>query len=115
MNAKARTARQIIKSRRQGAKQNRAGLHTVTSHALRAGVDAKDAAGIGNAVRAKAKTLGVTGCQAHMMRKAAKGSVPVKGGRRYTRTELARMLAGYNPRAAKYVAAKALLVAYVGA
>lgn len=115
MNATARTARQIIKARRDEAKAHRKGLHTVTSHALRAGVPAEDAAGVGNAIRAKAKTLGVCGHTAIMVRRTDKGVRPVKGAKRYGKQDVAAMLNGYNPRAAKYVAAKAALLAYVAA
>jgi hypothetical protein len=115
MNATARTARQIVKARRAEAKAHRQGLHTLTSHALRAGVAAEDAAGIGNAIRAKAKTLGVCGHTALMVRRTEAGTVPVKGAKRYTKADIERLLTAYNPRAAKYVAAKAQLAAYVGA
>ncbi|AMD42783.1 hypothetical protein SEA_XKCD426_42 [Streptomyces phage Xkcd426] len=115
MNATARTARQIVKARRAEAKAHRAGLHTVTSHALAAGVAAEDAAGIGNAIRAKAKTLGVCGHTAIMVRRTENGTRPVKGAKRYTKADVAAMLTGYNPRAAKYVTAKAQLLAYVAA
>ena len=115
MNATARTARQIIKARRDQAKAHRAGLHTVTSHALAAGVAAEDAAGIGNAIRSKAKKLGVCGHTAIMVRRTESGSRPVKGAKRYSRTDVATLLAGYNPRAPKFVEAKAQMLAYVGA
>lgn len=115
MNAKSRAARQIIKARRNEAKAHRAGLHTMTSHALRAGVPAADAAGIGNAVRAKAKSLGVCGHTALMVRRTEAGIRPVKGAKRYTKADVAMLLDGYRPRVAKYVAAKALLSTYVGA
>lgn len=112
MNAKARAARQIRNARRDEAKAHRLGLHTVTSHALRAGIPAEDAAGIGNAVRAKAKTLGVCGHTARMVRRTEDGIRPVKGAKRYRREDVALMLTGYRPRLAKYVAAKELLAAY---
>ena len=115
MNATARTARQIIKARRSEAKAHRVGLHTLTSHAIRAGVAAEDAAGIGNAIRSKAKTLGVCGHAAVMVRRTAEGTRPVKGAKRYTREDVAQLLTGYNPRAGKYVAAKAQMLTYVGA
>ena len=112
MNAKARTARQIIKARRNEQKAHRAGLHTMTSHAIRAGVAAADAAGIGNAIRAKAQTVGVCGHTAIMVRKTAQGVRPVRGAKRYARRDIALMLVAYNPRAARYKAAKDLLTAY---
>ncbi|AKA61706.1 hypothetical protein SEA_YDN12_39 [Streptomyces phage YDN12] len=114
MKPSARTARQIIKARRAEAKAHRSGLHTLTSHAIRAGVAEADAAGVGNAIRSKAKTLGICGHTALMVRKTAAGVRPVKGAKRYTRSDVAQMLTSYNPRAAKYVAAKAQLTAYVG-
>lgn len=113
MNRTARTARRIVKARRAEAKAHRAGLHTLTSHALAAGVAPEDAAGIGNAIRAKAKTLGICGHTALMVRRTEAGTVPVRGAKRYARQDVAAMLNGYNPRAAKYVAAKAKLAAYV--
>lgn len=112
MNAKARTARQIIKARRNETAAHRAGLHTLTSHAIRAGVPVQDAAGIGNAIRAKAKLLGVTGRTAILVRRTAEGCRPVKGAKRFTRTDVARLLTGYKPRAARFVEAKELLTAY---
>jgi hypothetical protein len=115
MNAKARAARQIIKSRRTAAADHKAGRHTLTSHALMAGVDAKDAAGIGNAIRAKAPKMGVTGCTAFLIRKTKDGIRPVKNGKRYTTTDVATLLTAYNPRAPKFVEAKNLMLAYVGA
>lgn len=112
MNAKAITARQIIKARRAEAKAHKLGRHTLTSHAIRAGVPAEDAAGIGNAIRAKAKTVGVCGYSAQMVRKTADGVRPVRGAKRYDRRDVALLLMAYNPRAPKFKAAKALLEAY---
>lgn len=114
MNSNARAARRIVKARRDENRAHRLGLHTVTSHALRAGVDAADAAGIGNAIRAKAKTVGICGHSALMVRKTAEGVRPVKGAKRYTREDIAVMLGSYNPRAARFVEAKAKMLAYVG-
>lgn len=112
MNSKARAARQIVKARRSETKAHRAGLHTLTSHAIRAGVDVKDAAGIGNAIRAKAKTLGVCGHTAILVRRTADGVRPVKNAKRYSRADVALLLAGYKPRAAKFVVAREQLLAY---
>lgn len=112
MNAKARAARLTIRARRNEAKAHRAGLHTLTSHAIRAGVPAEDAAGIGNAIRAKAKTLGVCGQSAIMARKTADGVRPVRGAKRYDRRDISLLLMGYNPRAARFKSAKVLLDAY---
>lgn len=118
MNAKSRTARQIIKSRRAEAAAAKR-PHTATSHALRAGVAPEHAAGIGNAVRAKAKLFGVKGRADRVFRTNSAGQKmwrkPVKGARRYTKNELALMLTGYNPRAPKFALAKTQLMAYVNA
>lgn len=117
MNAAARTARQTIKTRRAEAAAAKK-PHTLASHARRAGVAAQDAAGVANALRAKGKTLGVTGCQARMFRKNAAGQKmwrkPVAGARRYTVADLAVLVTGYNPRAPKFVAARQQLLAYAG-
>ena len=115
MNAKATAARRIIKARRNEAKAHKAGLHTLTSHALRAGIAAEDAAGIGNAVRAKAKSLSVCGHTAIMVRSTDAGIVCVKNAKRYTKADVAKLLSAYRPRLAKYVEAKALLAAYAAA
>ncbi|ATN93768.1 hypothetical protein SEA_ABT2GRADUATEX2_40 [Streptomyces phage Abt2graduatex2] len=112
MNATARTARQIIKARRAEAKAHRAGLHTLTSHALKAGVAEADAAGVAGALRSKGKLTGVCGHTALMVRKTSSGVRPVKGAKRYTKDEFLTLAAAYKPRAAKYVAARAQMLAY---
>lgn len=111
MNAKARTARQIIKGRRQATKAHAAGQHTLKSHCLRAGLDAKTAGGVAGALRTKAKVTGVRGVQAHMMRRAEEGMVPVRGARRYSREEFLTLAHAYRPVAPQYKAAKAALIA----
>lgn len=112
MNASSRTARQIIKSRRQANKAHKAGLHTLKSHCLKAGLDAELAGGIAGALRSKAKAIGVTGCQAHMMRRTLDSSVPVRGARRYSKDEFLSVAHAYAPRLKKYVDARATLLAY---
>lgn len=115
MKASSRTARRIIKARRNEAKAHKAGLHTLTSHAIRAGVPAEDAAGIGNAIRAKAKTLGVCGHTALMVRKTEAGTVPVKNAKRYAKNDVAVLLGSYRPRAPKFQAAREKMLAYAAA
>lgn len=112
MKASSRTARQIIKSRRQANKAHKAGLHTLKSHCLKAGLGAELAGGIAGALRSKAKATGVTGCQAHMMRRTLDGSVPVRGARRYSKDEFLSVAHAYAPRLKKYVDARATLLAY---
>lgn len=115
MNATSRTARQIIKARRSEAAALKA-THTLASHTLRAGVKAEDASGVAGALRAKGKTLGVTGCPVRMFRKTADGvklwRQPVKNARRFTKDEFKTIANAYNPRAAKYVAAREALLSY---
>lgn len=115
MNATARTARQIIKARRnETAAAKRP--HTLASHALRAGVPADHASGVAGGLRAKGKQCGITGTAARMFRRNAAGQKlwrqPVKGARRYTMTQVAALAHAYNPRAAKTVAAREALLAY---
>lgn len=115
MNATSRTARQIIKARRAEAVAAKR-PHTLASHTLRAGVKAEDASGVAGALRAKGKTLQVTGCPVRMFRKNAAGQKlwrqPVKGAKRFTKAEFQTLAAAYKPRAAKYVAAREQLLAY---
>lgn len=112
MKQSARTARQIIKARRNETKAHRQGLHTLTSHAIRAGVIETDASGVAGALRSKGKTLGVCGHTALMVRKTANGVRPVRGAKRFTKDEFRTLAAAYNPRAAKYVAAREQLLTY---
>jgi hypothetical protein len=115
MNATTRTARQILRNRRQ---ENRAAKrpHTLASHALRAGLDADVASGVSGSLRSKGKQINVTGTAVRMFRKNADGQKiwrrPVKNARRYTIVEFAKLVAAYKPRAARYVAARTTLLAY---
>lgn len=111
----SRNARQIVKARRDAAKAHAKGLHTLASHGRLAGLAEADASGVGNAVRAKAKTLGVCGYTAVIVRRTAAGVRPVRGAKRYSKADLVTLLAAYKPRAGKYVAAKAALSAYATA
>ena len=118
MNAKARTARQIVKSRRTATRDAHRS-HTLASHARRAGVFSNDAGGVAGALRAKGKTCGITGEAARLFRRNAAGQKmwrkPVSGGRRYTLDEFAALATAYRPRAAKYALARRQMLAYVGA
>ena len=118
MNATARTARQIIRTRRT---ENRAAKkpHTLASHARRAGVFDNDVSGVAGALRSKAKTCGITGTPARMFRRNAAGQKlwkqPVKNARRYTMDEFAQVVSAYRPRAAKYAMARTQMLAYATA
>lgn len=118
MNASSRTARQIVKARRTVAKDARRS-HTLASHARLAGVFDNDTSGVAGALRAKAKTCGITGEAARMFRRNKAGQKmwrqPVAGARRFTREELAVVAAAYRPRAPKYAAARMQLLAYAAA
>jgi hypothetical protein len=115
MNANSRNARQIIKTRRAEAAQDKR-PHTLASHALRAGVVEKDAAGVAGALRSKGKKTGVTGCAVRMFRKNSAGQKmwrkPVEGARRYTKGEFLTLATAYNPRAERFVAARQLMLSY---
>jgi hypothetical protein len=113
MNASSRTARRIIKARRA---ENIAARrpHTLKSHCLRAGLDESLAGGVAGALRSKGKACGITGHAVRMFRKNLAGQKlwrqPVKNARRFTQDEFQTLTAAYSPRAAKYVAARELLL-----
>lgn len=107
----SRNARRIIKARRNETIAHRQGLHTLKSHALRAGLADGIAGGVAGALRGKAKTLGVTGTPAVMVRKTDAGVCYVRNARRYTAAQFRQIAEAYNPRAGKYVAARATLLA----
>lgn len=115
MNAKARTARQIIKTRRAEAAAAKA-PHTLVSHTLRAGVDAKDAGNVAGALRGRIAKTGVCGIPVRMFRTNAAGQKiwrqPVKNARRFTRNEFGILAAAYAPRLDRYVAARESMLAY---
>lgn len=113
MNATARTARQIIKARKAAAKDAAKGLHTLASHARKAGLDETLAGSVAGALRTKRTTCGIQGKAAVMVRPVTGGGVvPVKGGRRFTKGEFLTLAHAYSPRAARLVAAREVLLAY---
>jgi hypothetical protein len=117
MKQSARTARQIIKTRRAEGRAARTS-HTLKSHAIRAGLEAELAGGIAGALRAKGKQpkVQILGCPvARMFRPdvtAKHGKRVVHNGRRFTRDEFRALVCAYNPRAARLVAARETLLAY---
>ncbi|QBZ73533.1 hypothetical protein SEA_MISCHIEF19_48 [Streptomyces phage Mischief19] len=113
MNANARTARRIVKARRDANKAHAKGLHTLKSHCLKAGLADDLAGSVAGALRGKAKTLGVTGCSAYMLRKANGELRPVRGAKRYDALSFAVLAAAYKPRAPRLVEARELLLASV--
>lgn len=112
MNANATAARRIVKARRAAAKAHKAGKFTLKSHAMQAGLEATVAGSVAGALRTKRTAAGVTGTASYMVRKAECGIVPVRGGKRYTQDEFRALVKLYKPRAAQYVAARELLLAY---
>lgn len=110
MNATSRTERQILKARRDAAKARRKGLHTLASHARKAGLDADTASGVAGALRGKTKVCGIAGTSAVIYRPTISGAKMVAGARRYSRTEFLTLATAYAPRAPKYVAARALIL-----
>jgi hypothetical protein len=117
MNAKARTARQICKAR-QTATRNERRSHTMASHAVLAGVPVEMASGVGGALRVKAKQQN-TPCKRALVSRTVKGQVSRKGKKlvafRYGKAAVLAALIAYKPRAAKYIEAKATMLAYVTA
>lgn len=112
MNAKARTARQIVKARststRSARKIARRGNGTLASHILATGATVKEARSIAGSLRKSAAKLGITG----------EAGVSFRGGAarqctRYTIAEVARIAAVYRPRKPEYkiVAARLALAA----
>lgn len=117
MNATARTARQICKARRTETRnENR--THTMASHAVRAGVPVEMASGVGGALRSKAKQHSIP-CKRALVSRTVKGQLNRKAKKnvayRYGKAALLTALTAYSPRAAKYVAAKAKMLAYAAA
>lgn len=113
MNAKAATARRIIKARRDANKAHKAGLHTLKSHCLSAGLTDAEAGSVAGALRSKVDRS--AGCSAYMLRKVNGELRPVRGAKRYDRKAFTEAALAYNPRAPKLVAARALLLAQIGA
>lgn len=118
MNKTSRTARQIVKARRDAARNARRS-HTLASHGRLAGLDESTASAVGGALRAKTKVCGITGEAARLFRRNRAGQKlwrkPVTGARRFTSAEVAALAAAYSPIAPKYKAARQTVLAYAGA
>lgn len=114
MNANARNARRITKARRDAAKAHRAGLHTLKSHCLKAGLVDTVAGSVAGALRSKGKATGVTGAPAVMVRKTDSGVCFVRNARRYSKDEFRALAQAYSPRVKAYAMARESLLAYAG-
>lgn len=110
MNPSYRKARRLIAARREAAKNPH--LHTMASHCRTAGLTPDDAAGIGNALRSKAKSLGINGRAGWTFtaRHAPGRQVRVY---RYTTAQFATVVNAYRPVAPKNKAAKQVLAHHV--
>ena len=115
MIASSRNARRTIAARRDATKAHAKGLHTLTSHARHAGLDASTASAVGGALRAKGKACGIAGHRAVMVRKTDRGVRWVRNARRYSAMDVATLAAAYNPRVERLVDARRLVLAYAGA
>lgn len=111
MNARTRTARQILKTRtrtqRAAAKIRREGVATLATHVIAAGLGVKEARAVASSLRKNAAKAGVTGAPSvsytHGQRRTCT---------RYTPAEVARIAVIYRPRRAEYkVAATRLTLA----
>jgi hypothetical protein len=120
MNATTRTARRattrraaaILRQRRRDAKLP-AGTHSMASHCAAAGLDPELAGGIGNALHSKAKALGLQPAVGRAFRSTT-GRLPGVTGRRvcrYTEAQFLAAVTAYNPRAPRFVDARAFLLA----
>lgn len=114
MNAKARTARQIVKARRTETRDARR-PHTMISHAIRAGVPAADAKAVGGVLRLHGKKSEVP-CKKGLVKRTANGKT--QRGQvcyRYSKSGVVQALRTYKPRAERFIAARSLLLAYCAA
>ncbi|HKT04463.1 MAG TPA: hypothetical protein VJT31_33525 [Rugosimonospora sp.] len=108
MTNRTRTARQILRQRtrsnRAAAKIRREGIATLATHAVAAGLGIKEAASVAGSLRDKTEKAGVVGIAGRSFRKGA--SRPCT---RYTRADVAALVAYYRPRKSAYRLAAAKL------
>jgi hypothetical protein len=112
MNASARTARQLLRNRtrtqRAASRIARRGTATLTTHAIAAGLPAREARSVAGSLRNAAKKLAITGTphRVHAGRR-------MRDARHYTPQQVAAMCTVYKPRkpAYKTVAARLALAA----
>jgi hypothetical protein len=113
MNATNRIARQIVKARRAAAKDSRKGLHTLASHARKAGLDEVTASSVAGALRSKTAVCGITGKAAVMVLQTPNGARLVRNARRFSQADFRTLTLAYAPRAPRFVAARNLILASV--
>lgn len=119
-----------LRTRRAAARNRRAVLRTraaanrlaasclrrprsLATHAIAAGVDRATAAGVASALRTVAKRLGIEPALTARTRRTVKGGRASQTHKvyRYTREQVARLVAAYRPRKAEYKAAALALAA----
>lgn len=108
MNAKARTARQVLKARartaRAASRIARRGTASLSTHAMAAGLGPKEARTVAGSLRRSVVKLGLTGTPArvHAGRR-------LRDGFRYTPAQVAAAARTYRPRIPAYKMAAAAL------
>lgn len=109
MNARTRTARATLRTRRAqtraASRIRRNGHATLTTHCVAAGLTAREARTVSGSLRTAAKALGVTGTPGVAFRKGARHAC-----RRYTPAEVAAMALRYRPRLTPYKTARTHLL-----
>ncbi|MFI9598918.1 hypothetical protein ACIHCX_03385 [Streptomyces sp. NPDC052043] len=86
---------------------------SIATHLIAAGVDAQTASGAASGMKAAAKRIGLAPAQVARTRRTTAGGRAriTRTVTRWTRNQLRRLLAAYNPRKAEYRAAVARLAA----
>lgn len=109
---RTRRAAAILRQRRRDNSLP-TGTRSMASHCIAAGLEPELAAGIGNALHSKAKQLRLTANTGRAFR-STMGRLPGVTGRRvhrYTEAQFLAAVTAYNPRAARFVDARAFLLA----
>lgn len=113
MNAKARTARQTLRTRTRANRDARH-PHTLASHLITRGATPSDASCVAGALRGKARALGITGRRS-LTSKTSAGKLPKRAPKRpcirYTDRQFLTLITAYSPRAARFVAIRAAVLA----
>ena len=105
MNAKARTARQAIRTRRRANRK-----HAISTFVRKAATDTAAVKGVTAALRKTARDLRQAGRLGKVQTRTEKVAAGVVGPvYRYTAAQIARIAAAYRPRKAEYKAVAARL------
>ncbi|MFF6939958.1 hypothetical protein [Streptomyces lavendulae] len=113
MTAAARARRSTLRQRARAHRDARR-PHSLASHLLARGANPSDASGVADALHSKAKTLGITGRRS-LVCKTSTAKLPKRAPKRpctrYTDRQFLTLLTAYNPRAARFVAIRAHILA----